>query len=357
MIPLGEIFDIEYPKTLVLSEQTLDPNGTIFVSSKGTGNGISARVADIERRKKYKAGAITVALKGSVMSAFLQVEDFYIAHQTGVLYPKKPMNYEEKLFYCACLSANKYRFNYGRQADRTLKNILVPSQIPQGLRAVKVENAPVMDSKPLINNEIDLHTESWGKFEFQELFDIRKGKRLTKEDMDEGSTPFVAAIDSNNGWRDYITNHPIHEGHTITVNYNGSVGEAFYQPLPFWASDDVNVLYPKFKMSVYMAFFIIAIIQLEKYRFNYGRKWHKERMDKSTINLPAKDGKPDFLFMETYIKSLPYSAELSNTATSKVKLAPIKPTKKSGKGLSDEELIKKYENGEINMGKVLGSTT
>ena len=35
----------------------------------------------------------------------------------------------------------------------------------------------------------------------------------------------------------------------ITVCYNGSVGETFYQDQPFLASDDVNVLYPKFDMT------------------------------------------------------------------------------------------------------------
>lgn len=353
MIPLSDIFDIEYPKTLVLTDQKLDANGTIFVSSKGTDNGISARVAEIPGRKKYKAGAITVALKGSVMSAFLQVEDFYIAHQTAVMYPKVKMTDEEKLFYCACLTANKYRFNYGRQADRTLKNMLVPAEIPKGLKSIIIDNVPVIDKSPIIDSVINLHSDNWEPFELQTMFDIKKGKRLTKENMDEGTTPFIAAIDSNNGWRDFIDQKPIHAGGTITVNYNGSVGEAFYQPLPFCASDDVNVLYPKFDMSVHTALFIATIIKLEKYRFNYGRKWHKERMDKSAINLPAKNGKPDFSFMENYIKSLPYSRDL--TSTNLVIAERPKPIKRPQveKGLSDEELVRKYESGGIDFGKTL----
>ena len=50
---------------------------------------------------------------------------------------------------------------------------------------------------------------------------------------------------------------------------------------------------------------------LEKYRFNYGRKWGIDRMKKSLIKLPVdSDGKPDWQFMEDYIKSLPYSINL-----------------------------------------------
>ena len=47
-----------------------------------------------------------------------------------------------------------------------------------------------------------------------------------------------------------------------------------------------------------------TLIRLEKFRFNYGRKWGLERMKESVIKLPTQNGKPDFEFMESYIKSL-----------------------------------------------------
>lgn len=145
----------------------------------------------------------------------------------------------------------------------------------------------------------------WAKFKYSDVFEIKKGKRLTKEDFIVGNTPFIGAIDSNNGYRDFIGQEPIHEANTITVNYNGSVGEAFYQPKPFWASDDVNVLYPKFRFNKYIAMFVIPLIKKEKYRYNYGRKWETSRMKESVIILPITTGKQvDVDFMENYIKSL-----------------------------------------------------
>ena len=90
-----------------------------------------------------------------------------------------------------------------------------------------------------------ISSESWGDFRVSDLFCIKKGKRLTKEDQTDGATPYVGAIDSNNGVSNYIGQKAIHDGGTISLSYNGSVGEAFYQPEPFWATDDVNVLYPK----------------------------------------------------------------------------------------------------------------
>ena len=77
------------------------------------------------------------------------------------------------------------------------------------------------------------------------VFTIKKGKRLTKADIIAGTTNFIGAISGNNGIRERISEEPLYEGNCITVNYNGSVGEAYYQETPFWTSDDVNVLFLK----------------------------------------------------------------------------------------------------------------
>ena len=90
---------------------------------------------------------------------------------------------------------------------------------------------------------MNLDFSTWKKYRLGDLFEIKKGKRLTAEDQTEGFTPYIGAIDSNNGIANHIGQDAIHLGNTISLSYNGSVGEAFYQPVPFWATDDVNVLY------------------------------------------------------------------------------------------------------------------
>ncbi|SFQ55610.1 restriction endonuclease subunit S [Parafilimonas terrae] len=165
-----------------------------------------------------------------------------------------------------------------------------------------------------------MNTANWKYFTLNRLFDLKKGKRLTKADMTAGNTPFIGAIDSNNGYTEFISQDPNHKGNTITVTYNGSVAEAFYQPADFWASDDVNVLYPKFNLNRNIALFICAVIKKEKYRFNYGRKWHLIRMRESEILLPAtKAGEPDFNFMDKFISSFPELKYDNNVAVSNPK--------------------------------------
>ncbi len=129
--------------------------------------------------------------------------------------------------------------------------------------------------------------------------------------MTSGTTPFIGAVEVNNGLVWLVGQPPSHPANTITVSYNGSVAEAFYQPTPYRCTDDVNVLYPKFDLTPAVGLFVATVIRLEKYRFNYGRKWHLERMAQAEIRLPVKDdGTPDWDFMERYIKTLPYSSQI-----------------------------------------------
>jgi hypothetical protein len=310
---ISDLFEVKYGVNLELNSLTMcnpdNINAVNFVSRTAINNGVSAIVEKIAFLEPIPAGTISVACGGSVMAAFLQPKPYYSGRDLFFLTPKKEMTDLQKLYYVACIRANKYKYNYGRQANKTLKDILIPNldEIPSYVSTIKIPNLSELN-KSINHNNLNLDLKKWKLYKYSDLFEIKKGKRVTKLDIIPGETPFISAIDKNNGIREYAGLIKSHEGNTITVNYNGSVGEAFFQEVPFWASDDVNVLYSKFVLNKFIAMFIITLIRNEKYRFNYGRKWHKERMDESTIYLPCKDnGSPDFEFMEEYIKSLPNS--------------------------------------------------
>lgn len=96
-----------------------------------------------------------------------------------------------------------------------------------------------------------LDTSHWLEYRIGGLFELSKGTRLTKANMIEGDIRFVSAANVHNGVTAYIGNNErVHSEGTITVCYNGNggTGKAFYQDKPYWASDDVHVLYPKFRL-------------------------------------------------------------------------------------------------------------
>lgn len=283
-----------------------DTSGINFVSRTAQNNGVVAQVDREENHIPFPAGYITVALGGSVLSSFVQIKPFYTAFHIMVLEPKREMTLNEKLYYCMCIQSNAYRYSYGRQANKTLKNIDIPDVVPEWV--LQKEIVPLTTKKCM--PKMDLDVKEWKNYQLKDLFDFVKGKRLTKEDIIPGEINFLGAISDNNGVREKIDTEYYWEGNCITVNYNGSVGEAFYQEKKFWASDDVNVLYAKktWKMNKFIALFIITVIKANKYRFSYGRKWTMDKMKDFIIKLPSKcDGSPNFEYMENYIRTLPYS--------------------------------------------------
>lgn len=138
------------------------------------------------------------------------------------------------------------------------------------------------------------------------IFDIKKEKRLTKDNIIPGAINFIGSTSVNNGVTAKVSNSShIHNGNTITVTYNGSVGEAFYQTDSYWASDDVNVLTFKRLLNERLALFFCASLRKSGKKYGYTYKWTKELMEKDEIILPVTtSGSIDYKFMETYIRAI-----------------------------------------------------
>lgn len=143
-------------------------------------------------------------------------------------------------------------------------------------------------------------------FPVTDFFEIKKGKRLTKANMIPGDIPFVGSSATNNGITAYIGNDThLHEPGTITVSYNGSVGEVFLQDERFWASDDVNVWYPKQKMTIEVKLYFMAAIKKLSAKYSYTNKWTIDKMRSELVELPVdSDGKPNFNCMQERISEL-----------------------------------------------------
>lgn len=185
---------------------------------------------------------------------------------------------------------------------------------------------------PFQEDNISLFDREWMSFKYEEVFNIYGGYYNKKpETIENGDIPFIGATDSNNGITSMHTkeivkvtsrdgklnNHDISKkifrGNSITISNNGSVGYAFYQPIDFTCSHDINPIDLKgHTMNPFISMFLCTLIELERFRWAYGRKWRPIRMPSSLIKLPVDSNKNiDWMFMENYIKSLPYSKNLS----------------------------------------------
>lgn len=315
LVPLSSLFDVTYGNKFDLNKMELAENGDAsieFIGRSGRNNGVVGKVKCFNGVEPYSSGCITVALGGAIMASFLHSQPFYTAQNVAVLRPKSEMTTGELLYYCLLIKSNAFRYvAFGREANRTLRELGVPRlcDVPAYVDDIADYSDYRNYMKPLNDNSIGIEPNKWKSFRYDYLFDIQKGKRLTKQDMKLGDTPFIGSSDTKNGLTAHIGQKPIHQGNTISVCYNGSVAEAFYQPNDYWATDDVNVLYPKFELNPFRALFLTTLIRKEKYRYNYGRKWHLGRMRESTIKLPVtKDGQPDWGYIDKFVMSLPFSS-------------------------------------------------
>jgi hypothetical protein len=130
-LPLSQIFDVRYGHSLELNRLELlsrEDGGIPFISRKMGDNGIADYVAPIEGVIPASPGDLTCALSGNgVLSTFIQSEAFYTGYHVACLTPKIELSQEQCMYYCSCINLNKFRYSYGRQANRTLKNIILPT--------------------------------------------------------------------------------------------------------------------------------------------------------------------------------------------------------------------------------------
>lgn len=341
MIPLNEIFEVSYGHSLELNrliQISREDGGIPFISRKSGDNGISAYVEYIEGITPADAGLLTCALSGNgVLSTFIQETPFYSGYHIAHLKPRTKMSKSVLLFYCYCLSVNRYRYNYGRQANKTLTSLLLPAleEIPEFVKNVDAKRfAGYLSSRTNIK-AIEFDTTTWKKFQYNEIFDIKKGYYNKKPPTTENrnAIPFIGATEKQNGITSYVSldslqkysrdgtdktdeaiENKLFPAKCITISNNGSVGEAFYQPKPFTCSHDINPIYLKDKsveLTPQIALFLVTIIKMEKYRWGYARKWRPIRMPNSQIFLPAKaNGNPDWEYMEKYVEQLPYADKI-----------------------------------------------
>lgn len=129
---VSDLFDVAYGQNLELYRLTRSSgrDAINFVGRSARNNGVTARVVPLDGVTPCEAGTLTVALGGSVLETFVQPHPFYTAFHVYVLTPTRQMTLEEKLWWAICIRANRYRYNYGRQANRTLADLDLPDDVP-----------------------------------------------------------------------------------------------------------------------------------------------------------------------------------------------------------------------------------
>lgn len=316
LVKVSDLFEVKYGTNLELmrlnEREKRTGDSACFVSRTENNNGVSAFVGKNSKIKPLLSGTITVSGGGSVLETFLQPFEYYSGRDLYCLTPKNSMTEKELIFYCICIRKNKYRYNYGRQANKTLRDILIPDSVPNKFLKLEIKKP---SNKPAHEKKVALSDRQWKWFRYDELFDLCAEKFIAIGEAEEilGNTPFISTGSENNGIACLtgIESAKTYPAGCITVASSGNAGEAFYQEKPFKVTNMVIILKAKFSMNKFLGLFLVTLIRKEKYRYSYGRKSGLDRMRESKMKLPVNvSGNPDWKFMEDFIKALPYSAEV-----------------------------------------------
>jgi len=121
------------------------------------------------------------------------------------------------------------------------------------------------------------------------FFEVLNGKSTGEKNYLEGTVPYISSGDTTNSIIRLVTpeESEVFADGGITVT---AFGQAALQPWPFMARGNggsaVRVLQPKFRMSVRELNWFAAQINLQRWRFFYGRMAIKGRITKLVIKAP-----------------------------------------------------------------------
>lgn len=301
-----------------------DGNECFYVGAKKDDNGVMIHCAyDEELVQKGNCIIFICNGQGSVGYANYMDVDF-IGTTDIVAGYNENLNQYNGLFIATILCQERPKYSFGRKWKTHLRDTVI--KLPQtedgepdwDLMEAYIKTLKYKPITTTINERTSLNTTTWKEFEVGDLLEIFNGRGITKDEIEEnpGELNAVQSGEENNGCigkidKDYciamrymMTDEPC-----LTVARSGSVGFVSFHPSGCVVGDSAKILLLKqgLPKNPFIYLFLRTVLMANKYKYTYGRKVTEDKYFSEKIRLPVTDdGTPDFLFMESYMKALPY---------------------------------------------------
>lgn len=285
-----------------------------YITRSKTRNGLDSFVSEQEREIN-QGNAIIIGL--DTQTVFYQESDFYTGQNVQILFSRH-LTKNIALFMIPIIKKQLSLLNWGGNGA-TLgrlkkKSIILPATtdgepdwdfmenyIVEKLQ--KIKDTYQYPKSHQISDNRKLNELKWKDFLVKDYFSIAK-----PEDTNFETLPFISAKKNNNGYKEMISK-PKNQFQKGIISWNkigdGGAGLAFYQDYIF-SMDTINVLglKPKIEINRYTALFITNLLSKYFNIFGYGNTLSIARFKRTRMMLPVKDEKPDFEFMEQYMKRI-----------------------------------------------------
>jgi hypothetical protein len=313
-----DIFDHKRGSRLVAQQQ--DEGDIAYISSSAFNNGLDNYINPPENMTVYSK-KLTLSNSGSVGFMFYHDYSFVASDHVMVIWPKgTELNKYVAMYLKTIFESIRYRYNFGREiTDGRLLNEQLYLPVDEALKPDwRYMEAYVRSLESQVSftpihtkarEEIGLDTTQWKEFDLIKLFNMSAGKYYPATEYHDGETALVSASENSNGVMALTDLMPTYSGNCLTI---GKVGmSVYYQDRSFCASSDVTVLEPLFEgFNKHIAMFFIGLLSKQKHQWNYGNQIRLNDSQKLKVMLPVVKGEPDYLYMEEYIRSLPYAEYL-----------------------------------------------
>ena len=272
---------------------------------------------------------LAVARSGSSGHVTYQEHPCVAGDSAKLLIPKVKLNKYQLLYLRTILMINKKKYHYNDKVNeaRYAKDIIKLPMDAQGnpnwyymekyMKNLEFRSYDSLTKLHYIKQNIikPVNITGWDYFHLYDdsIFEIDSGTKLDRIKMSEFNPTinFVGRANTNNGITAFVDEiegiEPYKAGY-LTLSLGGEyLGACFVQDKPFYTSQNVNVLIPKWDMPLAIKQFIAAII------FKEGRLHYKAFIDELNrhiktdfvIPLPVDlHGKPNWNYMETYMMQI-----------------------------------------------------
>lgn len=307
---IGDLFTVETGKDLIYS--TLLEGKYNVIGHGVENNGITATTDFLSNYKLYYPDkTIALANRGNFYAS-VQTKEFYVGTRVKALTARFNSNKYILMYIATIINQEQFRYSYGRNACDKIEDIIIELPSQNGIPDYKFMedymkkkyNRSVVETKNKVKPIMPVE-QKWKIFKVSDIFNCTTAKALDINVAVEGNIPYITRSALNNGFSGRYGNYEIiTKGNCITIGAEGRT--AFYQSKDFISGVKVYTLRNKM-LNKYNAMFIITILNKKIELYNYGRARILEKIVNEEICLPVDNcNNVDWVFMEDYIKSLPY---------------------------------------------------
>ena len=324
-ITLKEKTIIQVPTGAYINKEDLQKGDTPRITVSSKNNGVDGYYDSSHKNYRIHKNFISVSFLGTVFYHPYKASIDMKVHCLQII--DKELNPYLAHFISTEIKKNLENASYGNQissTDLAIKKLLLPVNnngnpdwefIEEYTKSIIISKQKKFINYLKIKKENleykaveSLEDKEWDEFFLIDIFqNIQRGKRLIKENQKKGNIPYVSSTSLNNGIDNFIGNETNVRifSNCLSIANSGSVGASFYHPYKFVASDHITHLKNE-NMNKYIYLFISTLTNRFSEKYNFNREINDTRISREKIMLPIKDGKPDYEYMEQYMKNMTY---------------------------------------------------